>query len=83
MDLSVKASDRTSRGCRIGVKERVWRSRSVPSLVCVRAEDASNSSVFCRPDAIPAQSPEIGRALGCSGDSERGVRAPCISVRPT
>jgi hypothetical protein len=63
LDRSVNESDRMSRAWRIGVRDRVWRSRSVPSLICVRAEEDSNSSVVCLPAAVPDQSPEIGRSL--------------------
>lgn len=63
-DRSVNESDRMSRGRRTGVKERVWRSRSVPSVVCVRAEEINSS--LC---GLPDQSPELGRAFGLLGSS--------------
>ena len=74
-DLSVKESG-PSWGRRVGVIERVNRSLSDPSLVCIRAEEGRISSVAGR-EAIPAQSPDIGR-VGCSGEPVSGVRAPCI-----
>jgi hypothetical protein len=73
-DLSVKSSDRASCGRNVGVRERVCRSRSVPSLI--RAEEGRSSSVLVRPAAIPAQSPEMGRPEENSGEAERGVRVP-------
>jgi hypothetical protein len=77
-DLSVKESEGPSCVWKEGVNERVCRSRSVPSLICVRAADGRTSSLICRPDAIPAQSPDIGRAAGYSGDTDNGVKAPCL-----
>ena len=75
LDLSVNVSEGPS-AAKVGVKERVCRSRSVPSLVYVRAEAGSNSSVFWRPDVIPDQSPDIGLWLENSGEPDSGVKAP-------
>jgi hypothetical protein len=75
LDLSVKESEGPS-CANVGVNERVCRSRSVPSLVCVRAEDGSNSSVWWRPDVIPDQSPDIGLEFENSGEADSGVKAP-------
>jgi len=45
-DRSVKESDGPSSvAARVGVKDRVWRSLSISSLECSRAEDGSISSV--------------------------------------
>ena len=57
----------------MGVKERVCRSRSASSLECNRAEEGRSSSVWCRPDVIPDQSPDSGLVMA-SGDDETGVR---------
>lgn len=72
----MKSSDRASCGRNVGVKERVCRSRSVPSLI--RAEGRS-SSVLWRPYASPDQSPEMGRPVENSGEAESGVREPVES----
>ena len=61
MDLSVKESEGPSGGWRVGVNERVCRSLSDPSLVCVRADEGRMSAGLGRPGAIPAQSPDMGR----------------------
>ena len=76
-DLSVKSSDRASCGRNVGVKERVCRSRSVPSLI--RAEAGRSSSVLVRPAVIPAQSPETGRPAENSGETDSGVKEPVES----
>jgi hypothetical protein len=73
----VKSSDRASCGRNVGVRERVCRSRSVPSLI--RAEEGRSSSVLVRPAASPAQSPETGRPVKNSGEAESGVREPVES----
>lgn len=75
-DLSVKASECPSICCRVGVSERVCRSRCAPSLLFMGAEDARSSSLFWCPEAIPAHSPDIGRPLENSGDADSGVKAP-------
>lgn len=76
-DLSVMKSG-PSCGWRFGVRDRVCRSLSDPSLVCACAEDSRRSSA-AGGGARPAQSPDIGR-VSCSGEPVRGVRAPDLLV---
>jgi hypothetical protein len=78
LDLSVNESDGPSFGRKFGDNESVCRSRSVPSLVCVRAEGGRVSSVCRRTVASPDQSPDTGRELENSGDADKGVRAPAV-----
>ncbi len=78
LDLSVIESDGPSFGGKFGVKERVCRSRSVPSLMFVRAEVGRISSVCRWTVSSPDQSPDTGRELDNSGDADKGVRAPDV-----
>lgn len=82
-DLSVKESEGPSCGLISGVRERVCRSRSrsVSSLIFVRADEGNIPSVLCRPLTMPAQSPDTGRVLENSGDAESGVRESSSSCQ--
>ena len=78
LDLSVNESDGPSFGRKFGDNESVCRSRSVPSLVCVRAEVGRISSLCRWTVSSPDQSPDTGRGLENSGDADKGVRAPVV-----